>query len=216
MIINKPLDEIFRTWSHIAVLRILRYTSNGYSGNEVARQSNMNPRSALMALSSLENLGIVQRRRGRREHIFTLNTKNFLVKNSILPLLKSEKDFQAIITDNIVKNFKKKVLSCYLFGSVADGSETIESDFDICLIVENRNKKLECEKIIDNLSPVFREEFYVKLSPIILIISTLKGKYGLNSKQLENLLKNGIRLFGTNIKDLLNEKAARNKKRKSK
>jgi predicted nucleotidyltransferase len=215
MIINKPLDEIFRTWSHVAVLRILRYTKNGFSGNEIARQANMNPRSALIALTSLEKLGLVQRQRGGREHIFTLNTNNFLVKNSILPLLKSEKDFQTSLISSIAKNFNKKVLSCYLFGSVVDGSESIESDLDIFFIVNDQGQKLECEKVIDRLSPFFRENFYVKISSMILTRSELRIKFRTNKKFFEDLLINGIKLFGINIKDFLSEKTTRNKKRRS-
>ncbi|MGA2623864.1 MAG: helix-turn-helix domain-containing protein [Bacteroidota bacterium] len=86
MIMHRVLDEVLRSWSHVAVLRALMDTSTGFTGNEVARVSGMQPRSALKALSSLEELGIVRRQRGGRDHLFTLNREHFLVREALLPI----------------------------------------------------------------------------------------------------------------------------------
>lgn len=41
MIIYRAFDEVFRSWSHVAVIRALIDTANGFTGNETARVSGM-------------------------------------------------------------------------------------------------------------------------------------------------------------------------------
>lgn len=77
MIIHKVLDNVFATWSNIAVLRVISKVRIGLSGREIAKQSGMSAPSCLESLSSLENLNIVTRQRGGREHFF------FLIANTI-------------------------------------------------------------------------------------------------------------------------------------
>ena len=50
MIIYRAFDEVFRTWSNVAVIRALLDTNTGFTGNEVARAASMHPNSALKAL----------------------------------------------------------------------------------------------------------------------------------------------------------------------
>ena len=71
---------LMRYSGHAHLLQFLRAlidTNSGFTGNEVARVSGMNPRSAFKALTSLENLGIVNRQIGGRDHIFTLKPRAF-------------------------------------------------------------------------------------------------------------------------------------------
>ncbi len=70
MVIHKILDNVFATWSNIAVLRVLKEVKIGLSGREIAKQAGISAPTSLDALSSLENLNIVSRQRGGREHFF--------------------------------------------------------------------------------------------------------------------------------------------------
>lgn len=64
MVFHRSLDEVFRSWTRVAVLRTLWDTATGFTGNQVARAAGMHPRSAFKALTALETLGMVQRQRG--------------------------------------------------------------------------------------------------------------------------------------------------------
>ena len=70
------LDEVFATWSHISVLRILMNTTRPLSGREIARLAHMTHRSCLRALTRLEYIGFVNRNRGGRDHLFTINREH--------------------------------------------------------------------------------------------------------------------------------------------
>ena len=61
------------------------------SGREIARLSHMNHRSCLKALTRLEHIGFVNRNRGGRDHLFTINRNHRLWHEGILPMLEIER-----------------------------------------------------------------------------------------------------------------------------
>ena len=131
MVINRTLDELFRTWSNIAVVRALLDTNIGFTGNEVARVSGMHPRSAFKALTLLEGLGIVNRQRGGRDHMFSLNREHYLVQEALLKVFQAESKFPEEIKNTLAVILKKRVYSAVIFGSAARKEENILSDLDI-------------------------------------------------------------------------------------
>lgn len=75
------------------------------------------------------------------------------------------------VIKDITEIFPKEVIHCYLFGSVAKKCIHENSDIDLCLILDNRNKKLEEEltrraKVISgdiDLDIVFYSKEYYEL-----------------------------------------------------
>ena len=128
MLLNRVFDEVFRTWSNIAVMRALLDTTTGFSGNETARSAGMHPRSAFKALTLLESLGIVNRKIGGRDHIFNLNRDNYLFQEAIYNVFKAEGNFRNAVIDNLKSILKGKVYSAVIFGSAARKEETPSSD----------------------------------------------------------------------------------------
>ena len=201
MAIHRAFDEVFRSWSHVAVLRTLVDTTTGRTGNEVARLSGMHPLTALKALSSLEELGIVRRQRGGRDHIFTLNREHFLVRSAILPLYKSESEFETEIFGYLASLLKKNVVSAVIFGSTARGEETATSDLDVCCIVENDKRKENVRSLLDGKSSQLHDEFGIRLSPIFFTVSEAKGKK--NSSLFKKIVKEGKRLVGKKLEAVI-------------
>ena len=70
MIINRVLDNVLSTYSSIAVLRALLHSAKGLTGREISRNALITPKSALIALSKLTDLKIVNRVIGGRDHTF--------------------------------------------------------------------------------------------------------------------------------------------------
>lgn len=119
MIIHKVLDNVFATWSNIAVLRVISKVRIGLSGREIAKQSGMSAPSCLESLSSLENLNIVTRQRGGREHFFFLNREHYIVNKIIIPILNAENKFTTSIYTDIKAKLGKQTISLIVFGSTA-------------------------------------------------------------------------------------------------
>jgi predicted nucleotidyltransferase len=201
MIIYRVFDEVFRSWSHVAVLRALLDTTNGYTGNEVARLSGMHPRSALKALTSLEQLGMVNRQRGGRDHIFTLNRSHVLVSDVVEHIYSVEQEFAGRIINSLAGKLKHHVLSAVIFGSVAKQVETPSSDFDLCCIVKTESHKNPVRELLNGDAQKLYKTFGVKIAPLLFTLDEVKNK--IKTPLLQDIMKNGKLVTGKNIKELI-------------
>jgi predicted nucleotidyltransferase len=201
MVIHRAFDEVLRSWSHVAVLRAILDSAGGLTGNEIARASGMQPRSALKALTSLEELGIVRRQRGGRDHLFTLNRDHFLTREGLLPLYQAEQKYRSAIEDSLVTLLKGHVVSAVIFGSVSRKQETPQSDLDLCCIVSSENKKgVVGEMLASEGVPLYRK-FGVKLAPLFFSLSEMKKKK--RSRLVREIQKEGKVIVGKRVEELL-------------
>lgn len=205
MIVHKILDDVFATWSNIAVLRVLNKVKIGLSGREIAKQSNMSAPSSLEALSSLENLNIVTRQRGGREHFFFLNREHYIVKKIIIPILSSEKKFVAAIYSDIKKGLSKHSSSLIVFGSTARIEEKIESDLDLCIIFESARERNIIEKAISEVNFSLFKKYGVSLSPFFISETEFKKRARNKKPPVSDIIREGIVISGKTIRKLLNE-----------
>jgi len=205
MVVNRVFDELFRTWSHVAVLRALQDTATGFTGNEIARITQMHPNSAFKALTSLENLGIVRRQRGGRDHLFTLNRNHYLVEQGIIPLFDAEQRFLDEIKSSIKNALKSKAVSVILFGSVALGEENPQSDLDLCCIVRNRSQQEKAQSALDDISPMLYNRFGIKIGPIFFTLVEFRKKAAKRNPLIDQILEHGKIITGKNPRGLLRD-----------
>lgn len=194
MVIHRPFDEVLRAWSHVAVLRTLLDSTVGLTGNQVARTSGMQPRSALKALSSLEVLGIVRRQRGGRDHLFTLNREHLLVKEGLIPLYQAESKFALMLEESVSAALEGKVVAALIYGSVARKEEIPESDFDLCCVVRAENEKQIVRESLASLSSSFNLRFGVKVAPLFFSLEEIKGN--LRTPLIRRILQEGRTIIG--------------------
>jgi len=205
MIINRVLDEILSTYSSIAVLRVLLHSGKGLTGREISRNALITPKSALIALSKLTDLKIVNRIIGGRDHNFSLNRKNYLVINGILPLLESENHYMDVIVKLIKKYLANKCVSIILFGSVARKEEKIGSDLDICAVVQSAAQLKEIVQIRQELFYQLAENFGITLGLTSVTQNEFRSK-GLKGKPpINDIIKEGVLLYGKPIKMILHD-----------
>jgi|YelNatPaOPRAMG01_1025707.scaffolds.fasta_scaffold77154_3 predicted nucleotidyltransferase len=200
MIFNKILNSIFSSSSHIAVLRALQHHNTGISGREIARLSGLSPKSALYALSSLENIKIVKRVIGGRDHLFTLNRVNYLVKNGILPILQIENNYLPRLLSIIKQKLSKQCISIILFGSVARNDETSDSDLDICFVVQNKNVKNNILPSVHHLQDRIFNEFGASLAPVYFTLDEFRKRASKNLPPVNSIIREGILISGKPIR----------------
>lgn len=205
MIVHKILDNVFATWSNIAVLRVLNKVKTGLSGREIAKQANMSAPSSLEALSSLENLNIVNRQRGGREHFFFLNREHYIVKKIIIPILSSEKKFAVTIYSDIEKVLGKHSSSLIVFGSTARNEEKIESDLDLCIVFNGTGEKSKGENTITEVNLSLFRKYGVSLSPFFISEKEFKKRAKIKKSPVSDIIRDGIVISGKSIRKLLNE-----------
>ena len=202
MIFNKILNSIFSSSSHIAVLRTLQYHKTGISGREIARLSGLSPKTSLYALTQLEDIKMVNRVVVGRDHHFTLNRENYLVKSGILPLLQIENDFLPKLFLLLKSKFSKLCISIFLFGSVARNEETLESDLDICFVIQNKKFQKIILPIVQELQEQIFIEFGATLAPIYFTVQEFRKRAAKNLSPLNSIIKEGILISGKSIREL--------------
>lgn len=211
MVIHRVFDEVLRSWSHVAVLRALLDTTNGFTGNEVARLAGMHPRSALKALSSLEVLGVVRRQRGGRDHIFTLNREHFVVREGLTALYEVERRLPEALADALVSILRRRVVSVVIFGSVARKQELPDSDLDLCCVIRSSAEKERAREALQVESPALQKTFGVKVAPLFLTLNELQK--WTHTPLVKELLANGKLVWGRQLRSLLNDKTPKQKSR---
>jgi len=202
--ITKILDTVFSSRSNIVILRALKSYSVGVSGREVARLTGLTPKSCLKTLTLFENTGIITRIRGGRDHIFNLNRKHFLVEKAILPLLDAELNFFDSLKKEIKSKLQKKCSSVYVFGSVARREDTLKSDLDICVILNNEIREELLEIAISDLRKNIFTEYGVSISPFYITQKEFIKRARSKKPPLPDILENGIYIFGNQINKLIN------------
>ena len=116
---RQPLDQIFVAASHVAVCRALLDTAEGMSGRQLDRQAGINHQTCAVALSRLEEIGIVRRQGSGQTQLFQLNRENLLVRDLLIPLLKKEREAFPRVLRRVGELLAGRCRRALLFGSVA-------------------------------------------------------------------------------------------------
>ena len=178
MIVYRVLDEVFSTWSNIAVMRALRYSQDGMTGRAIAKTAGMSPRAGLASLT---------------------NSSSVLVHKSILPLFESEDEYHVLINNEIIAGLKNACLSVYVFGSVARREETKESDYDVCIVYDGSAVTKKLEESVYELGISLYKRFGISLAPFYISAAEFKKRLESNKSPLQGIAKDGILLWGKEL-----------------
>ena len=206
MIVNNILDEIFSRWSNVAVLRALNKFAVGISGREVSREAGIAVKNCFAALDDLENIGIVTRVRGGRDHLFSLNRNHFLVKEGVVPFFEIEGKFVEAIFKDIRRKLKNKCYSVYVFGSVARKQEKVGSDLDLCIIYNKDNQRKLIEEAVSELNAELHKKYFVNAAPFFITASEFIKRAKGNKPPVNEIINDGILILGNSIDKLIDDK----------
>jgi len=104
-----------------------------------------------------------------------------------------KKEFKEAIFEFVKKvSDLDEISSITLFGSVAEGKATIESDIDMLVIVSNMKIEKDITKITNEISDKCNKKFQV--------ITKTKKLGGLDPSMIESISKDGILLYGLPVK----------------
>ena len=203
MVFHHVLDRVFSTWSHIAALRVLQDSAVGMTGREISRLAGMTHRSCLKALSELEEISIVNRLIGGRDHRFSLNREHILVTEGILPLLNLERKLLQEVSELLRKRLARYVQGIILFGSVVRKTETTQSDLDVCLLIGKERERETISNRVNTIAPQFRKRFGAGLSPFIIPVSDFRQRARAQQPPMSEIIKEGVVIAGKTIREIL-------------
>lgn len=199
---------LLRGEGKVRILRFLWESRAEWSGREIARRVGLSPPACHQALKGLYARGLVHFRRISNLHLYKVNAGNDLVRRAFAPLFEAEKSIQGQVLTAIKKSLTQKspgakVLSLVLFGSMARGEERLESDMDLLVVTRDRDSAKDVETRIEELRPLLSRRFGVSLSPYVQTLQEIRRKYDRKLPLILGILKDGRRLYGKDLKELL-------------
>jgi predicted nucleotidyltransferase len=138
MRLDRPLDDLFESGSHVRVLRALHELPDGFraSAREVARRAGLSHPTASRVLAALLDQGLVSVTRTPRADAFALNPDHVAI-----PQLKNLFAWEHGLRDELLSFLRREilaradvVLAAFLFGSVVREEMSASSDIDIAVL----------------------------------------------------------------------------------
>jgi len=189
MRINKPLNQILGNKNKVAILRhLVLYPSEVATGRSLARELGMNQATCNNALNSLHRAGIVTRKHAGRSTMYQIARDTAVCEELLKPLFQAETLMPKEAVRMLVSGLEVKSIRAFLFGSMARGSDTPESDADILLVVNDgvdRNKALD--RLSENTPEAYRR-FHTGFNVVLLTESELAAK----RKQKDNFVTSAM------------------------
>ena len=208
MKITKPLDNILNSTVKTKILRFFCRTGADWNGRQIAREIGVTPKSAHMALNTLNREKILILRNVGKTHVYSLNADNFLVSKLLKPLFSKEDailyDIISIIKRKIsASKAKKDILSVAIFGSVSKHADHPSSDIDLVVILKNSDAKPAVERLFEEIDDRILKEFSNVVSPYISTKTEFDAKYKKGLPVVKNILRSHKLIYGERLEKLL-------------
>ncbi len=188
-------------------VRLLRYLSTHegtITGRALAQAAGVEAKRAAEALTELLNAGLVQRRRVGKAFIYSMNHKNYVVGEILLPAFVSERDWLKRLGEEIRRSIPG-IQSVILFGSWTKGKARPESDVDLLLITsptrENRIPRFQ-EKV-DETRARMSERYGRSVSLLMLSREEFRRRLHKRDSLIREIIAQGRVLAGSDLAEVV-------------
>lgn len=161
------VNDVFGTRGRIEVLRVLWGVSVPLTPAEVARRTRMTHPAVTDILRSLTTQGLVGRAPAGRGHTYWVVRENVYVERFLAPVFPAEQDVPDQLLNELRELLEPGSVSVVLFGSYARGDQSIESDVDVAVVVEDSAAKSDLEDRLAACSSQFRRRFGATLAALL-------------------------------------------------
>jgi predicted nucleotidyltransferase len=142
MIFRGVPEAVFSSPAKLAVLReLVRAPHREFTGREISRLAAISAPWGIRILKSFEQLGLVRRTSDHRADLWRLNQEHALVPEIQNVLGADQRLWNGLLRElrPLVKD--RGVEKAAIFGSMARGDATADSDVDLLLVVRDRRAK---------------------------------------------------------------------------
>ncbi len=152
---RQPLDAVLSGTGSVRILRALAAHGGTLSVSRLAADSSMTPNGTRGVLYDLEQTGVVEALGDGRTKLFRLQAGHPLA-SALECLFAAERvRFDAILSAIEGATKDDRIMSVWLFGSVARAEDTSRSDLDIAILVNAAPD--EVERITDTVREALHE-----------------------------------------------------------
>ena len=193
MLYSKYLEKVLGNRTKIVMLRAFsRIPEKVWTSRGLAHFLGTYNTTVLDNLGDLEEMGLLDL--GMHGHVKTIkfNRESFVFKEIVKPLFGAERKTLDILIEDLKSAVSPKDVSLFaLFGSIAEHSERSNSDIDVIIVTENKDK---IEKSLEEAQYSISKKFGNELSPFVLSPTEFKAKQ--DTSFIKEAKKNHIVLHG--------------------
>lgn len=198
-----PLDEILTSRAKLRLCRLGWESREALSAREMARRIGMVKRTVDLALGELMALGIMRRDGSAGTAPVRINKDHPLVAGALRLLFESEHafvevEFEAIRT-LIEESWVGRAMSLEwagLFGSMARGEATHDSDIDVAIIIESDASVPLVHDAASQSAETFTRRYGRQLSPLVLSKARFTRMVKDRDPLAMSMIRDGRRLAG--------------------
>lgn len=201
MRIKHPLDDLFGNPNNVKVLRhLVLYPSPVITGRGIARELGMSHATCIRSLNSLVNTGFLIRRRVGNSATYEIASDSALYADILEPAFRAESRLLQRLVDTLIAGIKGKVLSVYLFGSVARGEDTLSSDIDIMVLIRRQAEKDVVETTLETNREKAYRLFRIGVSAMVYDEEEFERMTAKKSPLAEEVISEGVLLAGAEVR----------------
>lgn len=189
------LLDVLNSKTKVKIIKFLLTHEASMSEREIASILKVSHMSVNRTMRDLAELNFANFVTIGKAHLWRVNRKSYAFRvlseliKGVSGIKKPLEDFKKILLRNLSETLIKRVV---LFGSIAEGSERINSDIDVLVLVKDKQSKEKLEPQIEKLSNICFEAYGNRLAPYILTEQEMKQKKKL---RIISEVDKGIQIF---------------------
>lgn len=200
MRIKRPLDDLFGNPNNVKILRhLILYPSPVITGRGIARELGMSHATCIRSLNSLVNTGFLIRKRVGNSATYEVAKDSAMYTDILEPAFRAEAGLLQRLVDALMAGIKGKVLSVYLFGSVARGEDTLSSDVDILVLIRRQADKHAVETVIEKNKEKAYRLYRLGVGTVVYDKEEFERMRAKESPLTEEIIRDGILLTGAEV-----------------
>lgn len=195
------IDNILGNKTSILVLRFLtRFKGEFFPPNEISKETGAGLRNVYDSLKTLSYNNIISKRITKGQIYYRLVLDSSF-KMTLANLFEEEKNrlflhnifFYKILSEiesDLIKIAGSNLVEIIIYGSVAKGRDTINSDIDICVLMNEDNKKMKME--INRLT--YNNKFKREIQIHVFTSQEFEQAYKSENPLILNIMREGLSL----------------------
>jgi predicted nucleotidyltransferase len=179
----------------LKVIRFLLEHEAEMSEREIASLVRVSHMSVNRTVRELADINFVHCVTIGKAHVWRVNRKSYAYQllSTVIKGVREVKEPMESLKETILRNLPKEVIErIVLFGSVAKGSEEVESDIDLFILVRDRQGKVKVESSLDRLAGLCLDKYGNRLAAYVLTEFEMNQKKNLG---VVTEIKKGLQVF---------------------
>lgn len=197
------LDEALGGTSHVRILRYLCRAEGEHTGREIGRAVHISHPSVHRALRTLAKRGMVQAIRHGAAIAYRLNEDHWLIRTGIRPLFAAEAGFFTTLGEAVRHAAGIPVRSVVLFGSLARGEASADSDIDVLCLTTRATEAAAAEQNLAEAAAALRRQSGRRLSVLVLPVADFARRYRRRERLAREIVETGWAIAGESLSEVL-------------